>query len=84
MIDIAEQKLEKGQKVWEMTQTEGWSIIKSQIEEEAKIETDELLDCPEDEVKEHRGAIKAYRKVISMVETAEKQKLEAAEALRDK
>jgi len=65
-----------------MTQTEGWQIIKSQIEEEAKIETDELLDCPDDEVKEHRGAIKAYKKVLSMVETAEKQKQEAAEALR--
>lgn len=77
-----EEKLEKGQAVWEMTQTEGWQVIKSQIEAEAKIETDELLDCPEDEVKEHRGAIKAYRKVLSMVETAEKEKQEAAENLR--
>jgi len=82
MTDTPEAKLEKGQAVWEMTQTEGWQIIKSQIEEEAKIETDELLDCPDDEVKEHRGAIKAYKKVLSMVETAEKQKQEAAEALR--
>jgi len=83
MTDKNEEKLEKGQAVWEMTQTEGWQVIKSQIEAEAKIETDELLDCPEDEVKEHRGAIKAYRKVLSMVETAEKEKQEAAENLRN-
>ena len=83
MTDKNEEKLEKGQAVWEMTQTEGWQVIKSQIEAEARIETDELLDCPEDEVKEHRGAIKAYRKVLSMVETAEKEKQEAAENLRN-
>ena len=83
MTDKNEEKREKGQAVWEMTQTEGWQVIKSQIEAEAKIETDELLDCPEDEVKEHRGAIKAYRKVLSMVETAEKEKQEAAENLRN-
>lgn len=84
MTDTAEQKLEKGQKVWEMTQTEGWSIIKSQIEAEIEIETKDLLDCPVEEVEQHRTAIKTYNKVLGMVETAEKQKLEAAEALRDK
>ncbi len=83
MTDKNEEKLEKGRKVWEMTQTEGWQIIKSQIEEEVKIETNELLDCPDDEIKEHRGAIKAYNKVLSMVETAEKEKQEAAEAVRN-
>ncbi len=83
MTDKNEEKLEKGQKVWEMTQTEGWQVIKKQIEEEAKIETNELLDCPDDEIKEHRGAIKAYNKVLSMVETAEKEKQEAAEAVRN-
>lgn len=82
MTDKNEEKLEKGQEVWEMTQTQGWQIIKSQIEAEAKIETDELLDCPDDEIKEHRGAIKAYNKVLNMVETAEKEKQQAAENLR--
>ncbi len=82
MTTDIDEKLDKGNKVWEMTQTEGWQIIKSQVEDEARIETDELLDCPEDEVKEHRGAIKAYRKVLSMVETAEKEKQEAAKAVR--
>lgn len=83
MTDKIDEKLEKGQRVWEMTQTEGWQIIKSQIEAEAKIETNELLDCPDEEIKEHRGAIKTYNKVLSMVETAEKEKLEAAEAARN-
>ena len=82
MSKTNEEKLEQGQRVWEMTQTEGWQIIKSQIEAEAKIETDDLLDCPDNEIKEHRGAIKAYNKVLSMVETAQKEKIEAAEAVR--
>ncbi|MDD2822806.1 MAG: hypothetical protein PHQ59_01870 [Candidatus Daviesbacteria bacterium] len=83
MSKTNEEKLEQGQRVWEMTQTEGWQIIKSQIEAEAKIETDDLLDCPDNEIKEHRGAIKAYNKVLSMVETAQKEKVEAAEAVRN-
>lgn len=83
MTDKIEEKLEKGQKVWEMTQTAGWQIIKCQIEAEAKIETTDLLDCPDGEIKEHRGAIKAYNKVLSMVETAEKEKQQAAEAVRN-
>ena len=82
MTTTNEDKLEIGKAVWEMTQTAGWQHIRGKIEAEAEIETNELLDCPEEEVKEHRGAIKAFRKVISMVETAEKEKVEAAEAVR--
>ncbi|QLG69731.1 MAG: hypothetical protein CH104c_0500 [Candidatus Woesebacteria bacterium] len=83
MTDKNEEKLEKGQAVWEMTQTEGWQIIKSQIEAEIAIETNELLDCPVEEVEKLRTAILAYKRVLSMVETAEKEKVEAAEAVRN-
>lgn len=66
-----------------MTQTEGWQIIKSQIEAEIEIETKDLLDCPVEEVEQHREAVKAYKRVLNMVETAEKEKQQAAEAVRN-
>lgn len=66
-----------------MTQTEGWQIIKKQIEAEIEIETNDLLDCPVEEVEKHRAAILAYKRILSMVETAEKEKQEAAENLRN-
>lgn len=79
----AEQKLNKGTAIWEMTQTEGWQIIRSQIENEIEIETADLLDCPVDEVIQHRETIKAFKKVLGIIETADKEKIEAAESLQD-
>lgn len=81
-MNDAEQKLNKGTAIWEMTQTEGWQIIRSQIANEIDIETTDLLDCPIDEVIQHRETIKAFKKVLEMVETAEKEKIEAANALQ--
>lgn len=83
MADTIEQKLEKGKAVWEMTQSAGWQIIKSQIEAEIEIETKDLLDCPVEEDTQHKEAIKAYKKVLGMVETAEREKEEAAKTLRE-
>lgn len=82
MADTIEQKLEKGKAVWEMTQTQGWQIIKSQLEAEIEIETKDLLDCPIEEDTEHKERIKAYKIVLGMVETAEREKEDAAETLR--
>lgn len=84
MAETPEQKLEKGNAIWDMTQSTGWQIIKNQIESEIEIETNELLDCPAEEVEQHRAAVKAYKKVLDMVETAEKEKQEAAESIREK
>lgn len=84
MAETPEQKLEKGNAIWDMTQSTGWQIIKSQIEAEIDIETKELLDCPVEEVEQHRAAIKAYNKVLGMVENAEVEKQQAAETLRKK
>lgn len=75
----SDEKIEQGREVWEMTQTAGWQIIRQQIEQEMQLEVTELLDCPLAEDVEHKQMIKAYKKVLSMVEGA-LQKREEAQA----
>lgn len=82
MPDTVDEKLETGRVIWEMTQTAGWQILKSQIEAEIELELKDLIDCPIGEDMEHKMAIKAYKKVLSMVEIAENKKEEAVESLR--
>lgn len=82
MTDSIDQKLDLGRAVWEMTQTEGWQIIKSLIDQEVEIESKDLLDCPTEEDLEHKQMIKAYRKVLSMVESVIKERDETAQNLR--
>ena len=82
MTDSIDQKLDRGRAVWEMTQTEGWQIIKSLIDQELEIESKDLLDCPIEEDLEHKQMIKAYRKVLSMVEGVIKERDETAQNLR--
>ena len=77
-----EEKLERGRAIWEMTQTEGWQILSSLIAEEIQIETNELLECPIKEDLEHKQLIKAYKKVLSMVENLLAQRDEAAQNVR--
>ena len=82
MTDNIDEKLDRGRAVWEMTQTEGWNIIKSLIDQELEIESKDLLDCPIDEDLEHKQMIKAYRKVLSMVDSVIKERDETAQNLR--
>ena len=82
MTDNIDEKLDRGRAVWEMTQTEGWNIIKSLIGQELEIESKDLLDCPIEEDLEHKQMIKAYRKVLSMVESVIKERDETAQNLR--
>lgn len=82
MADSIDQKLDRGRAVWEMTQTEGWLIIKSLIDQELEIESKDLLDCPIEEDLEHKQMIKAYRKVLSMVDSIIKERDETAQNLR--
>jgi hypothetical protein len=82
MTDSIDQKLDRGRAVWEMTQTEGWNIIKNLIDQELEIESKDLLDCPLEEDLEHKQMIKAYRKVLSMVESVIKERDETAQNLR--
>lgn len=77
-----DEKLDRGRAVWEMTQTEGWQIIKSLIDQEIEIESKDLLDCPIEEDLEHKQMIKAYRKVLSMVDSIIKERDETAQDLR--
>ena len=82
MTDTIDEKLDRGRAVWEMTQTEGWNIIKSLIDQELEIESKDLLDCPIEEDLEHKQMIKAYRKVLSMVDSVIKERDETAQNLR--
>lgn len=82
MASSIDEKLDRGRAVWEMTQTEGWQIIKSLIDQEIEIESKDLLDCPIEEDLEHKQMIKAYRKVLSMVDSVIKERDETAQDLR--
>ena len=82
MASSIDEKLDRGRAVWEMTQTEGWQIIKSLIDQELEIESKDLLDCPIEEDLEHKQMIKAYRKVFSMVDSVIKERDETAQDLR--
>ena len=81
-MDTVDEKLERSRAVWEMTQTEGWQIIKGLIDREIEIETNDLLECPVAEDLEHKQMIKAYRKVLNMVESVIKERDETAQNLR--
>jgi len=82
MTDSIDEKLDRGRAVWDMTQTEGWQIIKNLIDQELEIESKDLLDCPIEEDLEHKQMIKAYRKVLSMVDNVIKERDETAQDLR--
>ena len=82
MASNIDEKLDRGRAVWEMTQTEGWQIIKSLIDQELEIESKDLLDCPIEEDLEYKQMIKAYRKVLSMVDSVIKERDETAQDLR--
>lgn len=82
MASNIDEKLDRGRAVWEMTQTEGWQIIKNLIDQELEIESKDLLDCPIEEDLEHKQMIKAYRKVLSMVGSVIKERDETAQDLR--
>ncbi len=82
MASSIDEKLDRGRAVWEMTQTEGWQFIKSLIDQEIEIESKDLLDCPIEEDLEHKQMIKAYRKVLSMVDSVIKERNETAQDLR--
>ncbi|MCB9823909.1 hypothetical protein H6802_03060 [Candidatus Nomurabacteria bacterium] len=82
MASSIDEKLDRGRAVWEMTQTEGWQIIKSLIDQELEIESKDLLDCPIEEDLEHKQMIKVYRKVLSMVDSVIKERDETAQDLR--
>lgn len=84
MPETNEEKFEEGLVILEMTRTKGWQIIRAWIEKEIEIEVNEILDCEPEQYIQHRESIRAYKKILNMVETALQGKEEAAEAMREK
>lgn len=84
MFETNEEKFEEGLIILEMIKTKGWQIIKTRIEKEIEIEVNEILDCEPEQYIQHREFIRAYKKILNMVETAIQTKEEAAEAMREK
>jgi len=93
MAGANEEKFNIGLAVLEMTRTDGWRWLEQKIKEELRIEYGELREFEiadktteqiASEYLQHRANANAYEKVLSMVETALKEKEEAAEAMREK
>lgn len=84
MAETSEEKFDRGLDILEMTRTKGWQILKKDIEQEIEIEVNEILDCEPDQYLQHREAIRAYKKILSLVETAIAGKEEAADEMRGK
>lgn len=85
-----EEKFENGLAVLEMTRTEGWKRLEAKIREELAIELTELRELDvagktaeqiASDYLQHRANANAYEKVLAMVETAVREKDEAAGAL---
>ncbi len=77
MTNTPDENFEPGREIWEMTQTTGWQILCQQILQEIELETNELLDCPLSEDVEHKQMIKAYKKVLNIVEGSLQKREEA-------
>lgn len=81
-MDTVDEKFDRSRAVWEMTQTEGWQIVKGLINREIEIETNDLLECPIAEDLEHKQMIKAYKRVLNTVESLLKEREEIAKNLQ--
>lgn len=77
MTNTPDENFETGREIWEMTQSAGWQKLCQQIQQEIELETNELLDCPLSEDVEHKQMIKAYKKILSMVESSLQKREEA-------
>jgi len=84
MPETNEEKFDEGLAILEMTRTKGWQILEEKIRKEIEIEVNDILDCEPDQYIQHREAIRAYKKILSMVEATLQGKEEAAEAMREK
>jgi hypothetical protein len=93
MAEANQEKFDTGLAVLEMTRTDGWRWLEGKIREELRIEYSELREFEiagktaeqiASEYLQHRANANASEKVLSMVETALKEKEEAAEAMREK
>ena len=93
MPENSEEKFDKGLAVLEMTRTEGWQWLDQQIREELRMEYGELRDIEiagktaeqiASDYLQHRANVKAFEKVLALVENAIAEKDQAAEEMRGK
>ncbi len=89
-METNEEKFEAGLAVLEMARTAGWKWLEGKIREELAIEYKELREFEisgktSEEIAsdylQHRANANAYEKILSMVETAIRDKDEAASVM---
>jgi hypothetical protein len=88
-----EQKFETGLAVLEMARTAGWKWLETKIREEIAIDLQELREMEiaektaeqiASDYLQHRANLNAFEKILNMVETAVREKDEAADAMNQK
>lgn len=88
-----EQKFETGLAVLEMARTAGWKWLEAKIKEEVALSWQELREMEiagktaeqiASEYLQHKANINAFEKILNLVETAVREKDEAAEAMNKK
>ncbi|MFA6973198.1 MAG: hypothetical protein WC238_00465 [Parcubacteria group bacterium] len=89
-MDKNEEKFEAGLAVLEMARTAGWKWLEGKIKQELSMEYDELREFElagktaeeiASEYLQHRANANAYEKILSMVDTAIREKDEAADII---
>lgn len=92
-MDKNEEKFEAGLAVLEMSRTAGWKLLEVKIRQEILIEYDELREFEvagktaeeiASEYLQHRANANAYEKILTLVDTAIREKDEAAEIMSRK
>ena len=88
-----EQKFETGLAVLAMSRTAGWKWLETKIREEIAINLQELREMEiaektaeqiASDYLQHRANLNAFEKILNMVETAVREKDEAADAMNKK
>ena len=89
-MDKNEEKFEAGLAVLEMSRTVGWKLLEGKIRQEILMEYDELREFEvagktaeeiASEYLQHRANANAYEKILSMVDSAIREKDEAADIM---
>lgn len=89
-MDKNEEKFEAGLAVLEMARTAGWKWLEGKIKQELSMEYGELREFEiagktaegiASEYLQHRANANAYEKILSMVDTAIREKDEAADIM---
>lgn len=92
-MDNNEEKFEAGLAVLEMVRTAGWKWLEGKIKQELSVEYGELREFEvvgktaeeiASEYLQHRANANAYEKILTLVDTAIREKDEAADSMSRK